>query len=76
MSQQPTVGRIVHYFPADGSALDSEPFAAIVTRVWSDECVNLFICDDGSGRITRNIETSLERSDAPKAGCWMWPPRV
>jgi|GEM_PF-728390 len=40
---KPTVGRVVHYYPADG-----EPLAAIITRVWNDVCINIAYFD-GNG---------------------------
>lgn len=62
---KPTVGRIVHY-------QNGNIFApAIVTRVWSDTCVNLTAFPDGdppfcAGGVT-NDETDSRR--------WAWPPR-
>jgi len=44
----PTVGRIVHYYPGSGDAMNfvpGKPVAAIITHVWSGSCVNLSIFD-------------------------------
>ncbi len=43
---KPTVGRVMWYWPfkmEDGG----QPYAAIVTRVWGDNMVNLAVFDDG-----------------------------
>lgn len=49
MAQQqvPSIGRIVHYILPAGPK-KGEHRAAIVVRVWSDECVNLRVFLDGS----------------------------
>ena len=49
---KPTVGRIVHFYPAGHEPMPKtpgEPLAAIVTCVWSDTCVNLGIFDANGG---------------------------
>ncbi len=38
---KPTIGRVVWFY----STKDSEPMAAIITKVWNDECVNLAVFD-------------------------------
>lgn len=53
---QPTVGRVVWYYPA-GEA-EKPPMAAIVAAVWSDTCVNLAIFDR-SGRPFEKPPTSI-----------------
>ncbi|GEM_PF-1389528 len=46
---KPTVGRIVHYFPAmldEGIKPEpGSPLAAIITRVWTDTCINITYFD-------------------------------
>jgi hypothetical protein len=41
---EPTVGRVVLYHPPEAHP-DVEHLAAIVTYVWSSECVNLVVFD-------------------------------
>ena len=41
---QPTVGRVVWYWPA-GVAHTEPPLAAMVAKVWSDTMVNLAVFD-------------------------------
>lgn len=75
MDQKPSIGRIVHYFPAGASG---QAYPAIVTCVHSDECVNLFVFDDGTtptpdaGPITSIARRQAEGEES----CWDWPPRV
>lgn len=45
--------------------------AAIVTAVWSDNCVNLQVILDGNDSLWA---TSRSAGDQP--GCWSWPERV
>lgn len=40
---KPTVGRIVWYYPPIDGLKRQGPLAAIVTDVWSDNCVNLAV---------------------------------
>lgn len=51
-----TVGRIVHYFTTGEPG--EEPQAALVVKKWSDDCVNLDVLADGSGR-EGGIKTSV-----------------
>lgn len=42
----PTVGRVVHFYPAAGEKYHKEaPLTALIAHVWSDTCVNLAIFD-------------------------------
>jgi len=81
---EPTVGRIVHYWPSaddinrDGmAALDlDQPFAAIVVRVVGFNIVNLVIADHvGNLRSRQNV--GMHRADDPRpaqgSGFWEWP---
>ena len=72
----PTVGRIVHYYPDDSAVKKRMPFAAIVTRVWTDSCVNLEVFNDGGQPDRGGFAGSVERSDNPEDRHWMWPPRA
>lgn len=63
--QKPSVGRVVHLKDGDVS------LAAIVTKVWSDTCVNLAFFTEGGSCSPR---TSVLYGEGP--GEWSWPPRV
>lgn len=65
---KPSVGRIVHYVNTQG-----EHCAAIVTRVFSDTCVNLTVF--GSDNMTYGF-TSILFNEGATAGSWHWPERV
>ena len=83
----PSVGRIVHTLvdPTHNNGADIAP--AIVTRVWSDTCVNLRVFYDGaqvdwvtSATLHADEETARERvvpGTSPGRGHQaFWPPRV
>lgn len=85
--QAPSVGRVVHFHFEREGELVTRP--AMIVRTWdpeehpayqSDE-VNLRVfldgCNDGEGTDgPRDHQTSVPRSDEPKAGSWSWPPFV
>lgn len=85
MSQTPTVGRIVHYFPGphdapacvNGNGAD-DPVAAVVVRAWGDDCVNLRLLLDFTSNDGCPIRTSVQRRGAAPEGTfsWDWPERV
>lgn len=75
-NQKPSIGRIVHFYPGTGDLQMDEAGrrqtaqAAIITRVFSDECVNLNVFTD-MGVV---IQTSVLRGvDGYR---WDWPARV
>lgn len=71
----PTIGRIVHY-QAHGSpdgTHKSVPRAAVVTEVFSDTKVSLFVMNPTG--LFLNVGVELDESPAPKGGTWHWPPR-
>ena len=73
--QKPTVGRIVHY-QAHGSpdgTHKSVPRAAVVTEVFSDECVSLAVLNPTG--MYFNTSVQLDESETPRGGTWRWPPR-
>jgi hypothetical protein len=74
MEQKPTVGRIVHYqsFGTPGGEFKPNARAAIITEVFTDQCVSLCILNPTGMFFT----TSVERSDEPAPGRWNWPPRA
>lgn len=76
-AQKPSVGRVVHYHLPDSKK--TQPYAAVITHVWSDTCVNLCIMQDGSYPASTKYPTSvnlLRNGDAVSGPCWSWPPRV
>lgn len=76
-AQKPSVGRIVHYHREKTDSVDhplEEPVAAIITRVWSDTCVNLTLFADGRGEF--KMTSVCLRDEQNTEGVWSWPPRV
>lgn len=81
MSTKPTVGRVVHFYPADEAKPDEkgQPYPAIITHVWGDSTVNLAVQDDGSFMLSNTHPTSVkllgEDEQRPAVGSWCeWPP--
>ena len=76
--QTPALGRIVHYILPDGHHIgDHRP--AIITRVWSDTCVNLTVFTDSendgfppNGLIHRT-SVSFHEAVRHEFGSWHWP---
>ncbi len=66
---KPTVGRVVWYWPKDEKP--TQPYAAIIARVWSDTCVNLAIFD-ANGNAIAGPPTSVlllqEGNERPSGG--------
>lgn len=59
------LGKIVFYKTSDGR---QRP--AIVTQVWSEECLNLHVLDDGSYRMEEDaLQTSVTRGT--EIGQWL-----
>lgn len=73
MDQKPSIGRIVHYF-VNRAVKDGQPYPAIITHVFSETCVNLFVFSDATYPFDGQLRSSVVRGDGP--GCWDWPPRV
>ena len=81
MSQQPSVGRIVHYHPSainrDGAVAkdpdQDQPNVAIIIYVHSATCVNLYVVNKWG---TANSHTSICEGGPDQPGTWSWPPRV
>lgn len=68
---KPSIGRIVHFVE------NGIHFAAIVTKIWSDTCINLYVFDDGSGNLSSNTKTSVVYyEDASQDYTWHWPEKV
>lgn len=78
---KPTIGRIVH-FVSSGPATVVAPgdhYAAVVTHVWSDTCVNLFVFSKGAAQdeqYASGVKTSVVQDETAAAGyTWHWPER-
>lgn len=78
---KPTVGRIVHYhvYPVRDGKL--QPYAATITHVFGDNCVNLSIVNDISYPLdpTQVFSPIVNRASVDygeQPGCWSWPPRT
>jgi hypothetical protein len=84
MTQQPTVGRIVHYqaYGTPAGEFPSKPRAAIVTEIVEleeDEAVPsgmplVGLCVMNPSGLFFNRDVPF--SETPMAGCWSWPPRT
>ena len=72
---KPSIGRIVRYIVPEhmSKATAGEQRAAIITRVHSETCVNLFVYFDGDG-VENGRVTSVCFGTEP--GQCMWPERV
>lgn len=94
MSHTAAIGRIVHYYEGDWEAPcgNSNPaqwsgtngtrwHPAMITRVWTNECVNLVVFKDASAPIVMTSQTLLpDEVFADGVHCtnngWRWPERV
>ena len=65
---KPTIGRIVHFYGDE-----DEPIAAVVVRVWDEECVNLRLLEDGPDTPWM---TSVPYHEDKREFSWSWPPLV
>lgn len=77
-TQKPSVGRIVDFHPLESDISASskgQPFPAVITHVWGNECVNLHVFSDGSfDALSTKLPTSVMHGNNP--GQWSWPARV
>lgn len=53
----------------------AEPLPAIITKVWSDDCVNLRVFADDTGPLPWHSSVPL-LDEHNRAYAWEWPPRV
>ena len=68
---KPTVGRIVLYVPAsyDSLAYDAgDKLPAIITKVWSDRCVNLAVFDADGKHVAKTSVGLAQPEDATPSG--------
>lgn len=79
--QQPSVGRIVFWQQpwSEGAVNGTRVHPALITRVFSDMCVNLTVFLDGVAvpRLVSSAMVLAPEGDANREfGGWYWPPRV
>ena len=66
-----TEGRMVHY------VANSKHYAAVVTHLWSDGIVNLYVFPDGSYPLDNYAPTSVQFDDQVKGNStWHWIEKV
>ena len=66
----PSVGRIVLFEPADQTK--GQPHPAIITHVWTDDCVNLFVFPDAGHQIVDTVHASVTYGQEAAPGTWRW----
>lgn len=66
---KPSIGRIVIYRGIDSNGSLEHP--AIITRVWSDTCVNLTVFPD-NGEVIVKTSVNLDQDKIQSHG-WAWP---
>lgn len=76
MEQKPSPGRIVLFRSHESNGAKEHP--AIITRVWSDTCVNLTLLPDYSTTLVcKSSVNQNENMEGPNQdNAWRWPPRV
>ena len=81
MFQSPTVGRVVLVRSNDSAITGAEPnreVPGLVTRVWSDTCINVSVQRDGVGAGSYNVTSVTHEDDeANWPNCsvsWRWMP--
>lgn len=77
---QPTVGRVVLYHPSHVPD-KKQPYPALITHVWSEQCVNLEVSNDGSfplpdfDRLPTSVTLLMPDEPAPLGGAFArWMP--
>lgn len=75
--QKPSVGGIVLVPLAPEWNNGAKIAPAIITRVWSDTCVNVRVLADSENTLWRTSLTYVEALDDDSLpSLWTWPPRV
>lgn len=83
----PSIGRIVHVIGPDAESNGAAVAPAIITRVWSEDLVNVTIFPDGAAPVARtSVRLYADEDEAHRqAGASarsaasnqaFWPPRV
>lgn len=72
-NMKPSVGRIVHFTPAEGQYC-----AAIITAVYTDarDEVNLFVITSDTTYFVWAAVSDGVAGSREAVGCWCWPARV
>lgn len=76
-SMKPTIGRIVLFKSNDPSQLGNgaEEVPAIVTRVWSDSCVNLTVFRDFAPPLSvTSVNMADDFAASGQGVAWRWMP--
>lgn len=71
--QKPSLGRIVLFGALDSNGQKEHP--AIITRVWSDECVNLTVLPDYGAPVCKSSVPLLPEGTQSEYYC-RWPDLV
>ena len=69
---KPSIGRIVLFHGFDSNGSKEHP--AIITRVWTDTCVNLSVFADYGGLTLKS--SAIQDEEMKQDFGWRWPPRV
>lgn len=73
---QPTVGRVVWYWPTGPSPVE-QPWPALIAHVWDDRCINIGGFDNYGNPFARMSVQLLQDDDAPhvpQGQCCSWMP--
>lgn len=72
---KPSLGRIVLFRSEQSNGQHEHP--AIVTRVWSDTCVNLTVLPDCGAPVSKtSVIQNEDMTEGNQSVAWRWPPRV
>lgn len=74
MSQKPTLGRIVLVKTYDADINGQSEHAAIVTQVWSEDCINVQVFP-GAGPVLCMTSVRPPQPGQERGASWRWPPR-
>jgi hypothetical protein len=72
--QKPSPGRIVLVSDAEHNGVTEHP--AIITRVWSDTCINVTVFPDCWAPFCKTSVEKSEDESREQKDTWRWPPRV